>query len=147
MLAITGCLLYNNSSTSFIMNNSIFIIINGVKSMQFDSKLKIGAVIKDFRKRNGYTQEQLVELIEITPGFLGQVERDETYPNIENLNRIIHILNIDANYIFYKQEIPDSDSELLLNEINIVLRNLSYYEQEYILSMSKKLKSLRDRSK
>ena len=110
--------------------------------MQFDSKLKIGAVIKDFRKRNGYTQEQLAELIEITPGFLGQVERDETYPNIENLNRIIHILNIDANYIFYKQ-----DSELLLNEINIVLRNLSYYEQEYILSMSKKLKSLRDRSK
>ena len=115
--------------------------------MQFDSKLKIGAVIKDFRKSNGYTQEQLAELIEITPGFLGQVERDETYPNIENLNRIIHILNIDANYIFYKQEIPDSDSELLLNEINIVLRNLSYYEQEYILSMSKKLKSLRDRSK
>ena len=115
--------------------------------MQFDSKLKIGAVIKDFRKRNGYTQEQLAELIEITPGFLGQVERDETYPSIENLNRIIHILNIDANYIFYKQEIPDSDSELLLNEINIVLRNLSYYEQEYILSMSKKLKSLRDRSK
>ena len=147
MLAITVCLLYNNSSTSFIMNNSIFIIINGVKSMQFDSKLKIGAVIKDFRKRNGYTQEQLAELIEITPGFLGQVERDETYPNIENLTRIIHILNIDANYIFYKQEIPDSDSELLLNEINIVLRNLSYYEQEYILSMSKKLKSLRDRSK
>lgn len=27
MLAITVCLLYNNSSTSFIMNNSIFTII------------------------------------------------------------------------------------------------------------------------
>ena len=91
--------------------------------MQFDSKLKIGAIIKDFRKRNGYTQEQLAELIEVTPGFLGQVERDETYPNIENLNRIINILNIDANYIFYKHKIPDSESELILNEINIVLKN------------------------
>lgn len=27
MLAITVCLLYNNSSTSFIMNNSIFTIV------------------------------------------------------------------------------------------------------------------------
>ena len=114
--------------------------------MQFASKLKIGAIIKDFRKRNGYTQEQLAELIEITPGFLSQVERDETYPNIEKLNRIIHILNIDANYIFYNQKTSDSESELIINEINIVLKNLSYHEQEYILSMSKKLLSLRDRN-
>ena len=112
--------------------------------MQFEPKLKIGTIIKEFRKRNGYTQEQLAELVEITPGFLGQIERDETYPNVENLNKIIHVLNMDANYIFYKHKMITSESEFILNEINILLENLSYPEQEYVLTMTKKLLNLRN---
>lgn len=112
--------------------------------MQTESKLTIGSTIKYFRKRNGYTQEQLAELVEITPGFLGQIERDETYPNLDNLNRLIHALNIDANYIFNKQSNINSDSELLINEIIIVLKKLSYSEQEYILAMTKKLLTLQE---
>lgn len=112
--------------------------------MSTTSRLKIGAIIRKYRKQNNYTQEQLAELIDLTPGFLGQIERDETYPKLDNLAKIIQVLGIDANLLFYpehKLEI-DMDIALLDNEIMLRMSKLNRANKEGLLVIIKKLAEL-----
>ncbi len=104
------------------------------------NKYKIGKILRAYRQKNHYTQEQLAESIGVTPGFLGQIERDETYPSIDNLTKIIHILDIDANAIFHPQtETEESETAILVNEFKIQFTKLSKNNQEIITLLMKKM--------
>lgn len=105
-----------------------------------ENKYKIGHILREYRHKNHYTQEQLAEAISVTPGFLGQIERDETYPSIDNLTKIIHVLDIDANAIFHPQiDTEDSENAILINEFKIQFTKLSKNNQEIITLLMKKM--------
>ena len=105
-----------------------------------ENKYKIGKILRVYRQKNHYTQEQLAETIGVTPGFLGQIERDETYPSIDNLTKIIRVLNMDANAIFHPQdEDEDSEVSILVNEFKIQFTKLSKNNQEIITLLMKKM--------
>lgn len=107
-----------------------------------EAKIKIGAVIRKARKRKNYTQEQLAELLNVTAGFLGQIERDESYPSFENLVRLIYILDIDPQLLFFpdlSNTSKDFDIELLDNEIRLNISALNRRNKETILYLSKRL--------
>lgn len=112
--------------------------------MSTTSRLKIGAIIRKYRKQNNYTQEQLAELIDLTPGFLGQVERDETYPKLDNLAKIIQVLGIDANLLFYPEHTLEIDMDITLldNEIMLRMSKLNRANKEGLLVIIKKLAEL-----
>ena len=63
--------------------------------MNVDYKL-IGSRIKSVRKRAGITQEMLAEQLDVTTGYISQVERGITKISLDLLGRISVILDCDV---------------------------------------------------
>ena len=66
--------------------------------MSIDFKL-IGSRIKTTRKKAGKTQEWLAEQIDVSVGYISQIERGITKINLETLGEICTVLNGDIAYI------------------------------------------------
>lgn len=65
--------------------------------MSVDYKL-IGIRIKEKRKENRKTQEQLAENLSVTVGYISQLERGITKISLETLSNICAALNCDMEY-------------------------------------------------
>lgn len=93
--------------------------------------LRISTVIRETRKEKGLTQESLAELIGVTPGYIGQLERSETTPSAVILSKIVEVLGIDANSLFFEQ----AEAMPLSREIAIRASRLSKENQEIVLGI------------
>ncbi len=51
-------------------------------------------MIKEYRIKNNFTQEQLAEIINISPRQLQRIEKNEDKTKIETIKKIIKVLNI-----------------------------------------------------
>lgn len=51
-------------------------------------------MIKEYRIKNNYTQEQLAEIINISPRQLQRIEKNEDKTKIETIKKIIKVLEI-----------------------------------------------------
>ena len=51
-------------------------------------------MIKEYRIKNNYTQEELAEIINISPRQLQRIEKNENKTKIETIKKIIKVLNI-----------------------------------------------------
>lgn len=59
-------------------------------------------MIREFREKKHYTQEQLAELVEITPRQMQRIECEEEKTKISTLKKIINVLDIpDEEIIKY----------------------------------------------
>ena len=68
-----------------------------------DSRYKqiIGTHIQQCRESAGLTQQALGELVGISSTSVSKMERGITAPTLDNLIRILNILDISADEIFY----------------------------------------------
>lgn len=80
---------------------------------------RLATMIRAARKAQSLSQEELGELINKGQGMVGQYERGECYPSLETLFSIIHVLNLDANALFY------GESDLNDIEIDEIVRSLT----------------------
>lgn len=92
--------------------------------------IRIATVVREKREAKGLTQEQLAELVGRSTGFIGQVERGLTYPSIPVLAKLIDVLGIDANTLFY----PENKAPTY-KEITIRISRLPEEKQEFLLSI------------
>lgn len=75
--------------------------------------VQIGANIQAARNQAGYTQEQLSELIGVTPNHLSAIERGACGASLENIQKICKLLGISAdNIIFGEQQADDFTAEI-----------------------------------
>ena len=51
-------------------------------------------MIKEYRMKKNYTQEELAEMINISPRQLQRIEKNENKTKIETIRKIIKILEI-----------------------------------------------------
>ncbi len=65
--------------------------------------MKIGHKIKELRLKNDLTLEELASRSEVTKGFLSQLERDLTSPNVSTLEDILEALGTTLAD-FFKEE-------------------------------------------
>ena len=65
--------------------------------------MQIGDLIRMKREEHGLTQEQLAELIGKSAGYIGQLERGLSMASIPTLKRLVNALSLDANQIFYDE--------------------------------------------
>lgn len=82
--------------------------------------MKIGSKIKDLRKKQGLTQEELADRAELTKGFISQVERDVTSPSIATLEDILQCLGTSIGEFFQE----DNEKE------QIVFTQEDYFTKE-----------------
>ena len=66
--------------------------------------MQIGNKIKELRLKNNLTLEELASRSELTKGFLSQLERDLTSPNISTLEDILEALGTSLSEFFAKEE-------------------------------------------
>lgn len=77
-----------------------------------DIKKELGEKIKRVRKSRGITQEQLAEMIDISPRSLSNIEVGGCFVKSETLEKIIDALNITTEELFANEHIK-SNVELL----------------------------------
>ena len=68
--------------------------------------MKIGKKLKELRTQNGLTLEELANRSELTKGFLSQLERDLTSPNISALENILEALGTNLADFFQSSKEP-----------------------------------------
>lgn len=64
----------------------------------------IGNRLLTERKERHYTQEQMAEMIGVSTGFYGMIERGEKAPSIERLVKIYEKLGLDITYLLTGDE-------------------------------------------
>lgn len=84
------------------------LVNTGEKQTEINSRvpeyMEIGQRIKDLRKRQGLTQEELADRAELTKGFISQLERDMTSPSIATLEDILQCLGTSIGEFFRSEE-------------------------------------------
>lgn len=88
---------------------------------------QFGSVIKEKRKKLGYTQEALAEMVGRSTGQIGQIERGEDYPSVEVLIRLIDVLSIDPRLLFTNQAVSSE-----LQDTMVMFGKLEPQTQELI---------------
>lgn len=73
--------------------------------------VRMGAIIKQARKNAGITQEQLSEIIEVTPAFVGHIERGERSVSLKTLFAIAEKLDISFDYLLSQNVILDTTQQ------------------------------------
>ena len=92
--------------------------------------IRIASVIKTSRDAKGLTQEKLAEAVGTSTSLIGQIERDMAYPSVQVLAKLVDILGIDANTLFY-EDVNTST----FKEITIRASRLPAEKQEFLLSI------------
>ena len=66
--------------------------------------MNIADRLKELRKKAGYSQEQLAEMLNISRQAVSKWESAQGNPDIENLIKLTEIYNVSADYILSGQE-------------------------------------------
>ena len=81
---------------------------------------RMGAIIKEARKNAGLTQEQLSEIIDVTPAFVGHIERGERSVSLKTLFAVADELNISFDYLLSKNVILDETQQTIKSFENLI---------------------------
>lgn len=100
----------------------ITVIIYMVIIMYIDYKL-IGSRIKQFRKEANMTQEILAEKMDVTVGYISQLERGITKISLDTLAKLSVILNCNI-CAFLENSVPNHEL-YLCNELSDKLQKMS----------------------
>lgn len=75
--------------------------------------LQRGENIANIRKRQGYTQEQLAELLGISKSYLAHVEQGDTQFSMDTLWRFVSILRVSADEVLFGRTRTTQVQEIL----------------------------------
>ena len=61
------------------------------------TNIEFGKRLRKHRKDRKLTLDQMAELVELSPNYLGDIERGKKFPGTETLIRIVNVLDISAD--------------------------------------------------
>lgn len=61
---------------------------------------KFGKSLKALRLDHNLTQLELAEILDMSPNFIGMIERDERNTTVENVFKIARALNVKPSNLF-----------------------------------------------
>ena len=77
-------------------------------------KKVFGEKVKRIRKKRNLTQEQLAELIDISPRNLSKIEVGACFVKAETLEKLLKALDISTEELFANEHIKESEELLNL---------------------------------
>ena len=93
----------------------------------------IGKKIQEFRKKKGMTQEELSEVIDISPHYLSALERGIYNIKLDTLVKILNCLDCSADEVFC--DVVNKSCALSSSRLSERLDSLPKEEQERILAV------------
>ena len=96
-------------------------------------RLALGAAIKSARLKQGYTQEQLAELLGLSPTHEKHIESGHRLPSVEVLFRLAQTLNMSLDNIVFPEQRAESGC---VQEIQILLRQCTEKELAVVLDLA-----------
>ena len=95
-------------------------------------QVAIGARIKAARERVHLTQEQLAEIIDISPTHMSVIERGVKTPKLDTFVRIANALGVSTDALLQDVVMPANES--ILAELSVRIGRLPQKDQERILN-------------
>lgn len=96
----------------------------------------LGDVIRKYRKAQGLTQAQLAEKLELTTRQVMYIESGKSYPKYETLCRIVQVLSIPPDHIFYPM--TELDDPALISFLELY-RSCPSEDQRIVLATAQAL--------
>lgn len=97
--------------------------------------ISLGSRLKEERKRLLYTQEEVAELIGVTPAFIGHIERGERGLSFETLVNICALLGVTIDYVL--TDILPLKDDVVSVQIRNMLKNKTSEQKSAILDIMK----------
>ena len=80
--------------------------------------MRIGEQIKNYRKTEGLTQEQVANYLGVSTPAVNKWEKGNTYPDISLLPALARLLKIDMNELFsFREELTEKEIGQFVNEL------------------------------
>lgn len=102
-------------------------------------KSKFGKRIKELRKSNGYTQEEVAEKIGIEPTNLSKMENGLHFPQSEKLEKLACVFNTNVMDLFNFEHFQEK--EILIKEIQNFLLTTNDKNIEIVYKFINSLKN------
>lgn len=93
--------------------------------------IAIGNRIKEAREQAHLTQEDLAEIVDISPTHMSVIERGAKTPRLDTFVKIVNALKLSSDALLQDVVAPVSDS--IVAELSIRIGSLPQKEQERIL--------------
>lgn len=94
---------------------------------------EVGKRIQEYRKKRGLTQEELAEIIDISPHYLSALERGVYNIKLEILVSILNALDCSADEVFC--DVVNKSFNVKANRLSDKLKNLPPDEQYKIFEV------------
>ena len=101
----------------------------------------IGKRIKQRRQEMKMTQEQMSERLQVSVGYVSQIERGISKPNLEMLSNISGILNCDVSN-FISNATLEKDN-FLNKELSEMVSGMSFHQKQMIIEIAEIIKKYR----
>jgi len=105
--------------------------------------MNIGGKIRELRLENDLTQEELANRLELTKGYISQLENNLSSPSMTTLFSILEVLGTDVGDFFSKQieeqtvfkqsDFFEKENDNLKHKISWIVPNALKYEMEPII--------------
>ena len=100
---------------------------------------KLGNKIRELRKKREMTQASLAEKTGLSDNFIGLLERGQTTPSLETLDRISKALKVPIRELFDFETTGKVSKERLLQELNRMLKEKSDEDVQWFHDVSELL--------
>ncbi|MGR3176526.1 MAG: helix-turn-helix domain-containing protein [Candidatus Anammoxibacter sp.] len=104
---------------------------------------RLGARIREERRKTKLTQEELAKRVDLSVDFIGYIERGKQAPYIKTLERIAKALNVEIYELFiFEKNKKAKDNEAAIKKLILSLDNK---KPEYMKFMSSIMKQVFER--
>ena len=92
----------------------------------------VGIRIKEAREAKGFTQEQLAEIVGLSPTHISVIERGVKAPKLETFVEIANALGVTSDFLLL--DVLDNSLQIAATELSEQIKRLSPKEQQKILA-------------
>ena len=93
----------------------------------------VGARLRKLRLKNGYSQEDLAEYLDVSVGYVSNMERGTTKISLTTLVNISDFLGCDVSDLISK--VSTNGNSYLSEELGVLINSLSNHEKSTLLSL------------
>jgi transcriptional regulator with XRE-family HTH domain len=109
-----------------------------------NENFSLGERLKDLRQSRALSQEQVANIADVTPAYLGQVERGKKNITVKTLDKVCTALNISLTDFFNTGKEKDKNVDEVSNQILHQLTGKSKSEKQAVLRLIKLVFSIKE---